>query len=102
MPLVNNLKKQVDLPVWEWTRFSPVVPTAGLSCSCTADNQLVNENLNKPILASNLISIRSNHFDNKPWSYGILFNLLFQTKQNRNKLDIKNVVTTFLGREAKR
>ena len=44
MPLVNNLKKQVDLPVWEWTRFSPVVPTAGLSCSCTADNQLVNEN----------------------------------------------------------
>lgn len=44
MTLVSNLKKQVDLPVWEWTRFSPVAPGAGVSCSCVADNTLVNEN----------------------------------------------------------
>ncbi|MFN9304310.1 MAG: hypothetical protein ACK6DA_16260 [Candidatus Kapaibacterium sp.] len=43
MTLVSNLKKAVDLPVWEWTRFSPVAPTAGLSCSCTADNNIINE-----------------------------------------------------------
>jgi len=43
MTLVNTLKKAVDLPVWEWTRFSPVAPTAGLSCSCTADNNIINE-----------------------------------------------------------
>lgn len=44
MTLTNTLKKQVDLPVWEWTRFAPVAPTAGLSCSCTADNSVINEN----------------------------------------------------------
>jgi hypothetical protein len=40
----NQLRKQVDLPTWEWLRFSPVVPTAGLSCSCVADNSQFNEN----------------------------------------------------------
>jgi len=34
----NKLTKQVDLPVWEWTRPLPVAPTAGLSCVCNADN----------------------------------------------------------------
>jgi hypothetical protein len=33
----NNLTKQVDLPVWEWTRFAPAVSSA-LSSSCSADN----------------------------------------------------------------
>jgi len=37
MPLVNTLKTQVDLPVWEWLRFSPVAPSAGLSCSCSSE-----------------------------------------------------------------
>jgi hypothetical protein len=40
----NQLRKQVDLPTWEWLRFSPVAPTGGLSCSCSADNALFNEN----------------------------------------------------------
>lgn len=35
MPIVNALKKQVDLPVWEWTRFAPAVSSA-LSASCAA------------------------------------------------------------------
>ena len=39
----NKLVKQVDLPVWEWTRPLPVAPTAGLSCSCVADNTDFNE-----------------------------------------------------------
>ncbi len=39
----NKLVKQVDLPVWEWTRPLPVVPTAGVSCSCNADNPDFNE-----------------------------------------------------------
>lgn len=44
MPLTNNLlKKQVDLPTWEWLRFSPTTPTAGLSCSCSADYTNFNE-----------------------------------------------------------
>ena len=34
----NKLTKQVDLPVWEWTRPLPVGATAGLSCVCNADN----------------------------------------------------------------
>jgi len=37
MPLINSLKVQVDTPVWEYTRFAPVV-SATLSCSCSADN----------------------------------------------------------------
>jgi hypothetical protein len=40
----NQLRKQVDLPTWEWLRFSPLVPTAGLSSSCVADNSQFNEN----------------------------------------------------------
>jgi len=33
----NTLTKQVDLPVWEWTRFAPAVSSA-ISSSCSADN----------------------------------------------------------------
>jgi len=40
----SQLRKQVDLPVWEWLRFSPVVPTSGLSCSCVADYAGFNAN----------------------------------------------------------
>jgi len=47
MGLANNLKKAVDLPVWEWTRFSPVAPAAAststASCSCTEGNSIINE-----------------------------------------------------------
>ena len=39
MSLTNNLKKQVDLPVWEWCRALPAVSSA-LSSTCTADNSL--------------------------------------------------------------
>jgi hypothetical protein len=41
MGLTNTLKKQIDLPVWEWTRFAPVVSSA-ISCSCTPDNSNFN------------------------------------------------------------
>jgi len=44
MSMINNLRKQIDLPVWEWSRFSPVAPTAALSCTCVADNTKINEN----------------------------------------------------------
>ena len=44
MSLVSNkLTKQVDLPIWEWTRPLPVAATAGLSCVCNADNVDFNE-----------------------------------------------------------
>jgi len=34
MSVANNLKKQIDLPVWEWCRFTPVVSSTALSlCS---------------------------------------------------------------------
>lgn len=39
----NSLVKQVDLPVWEWTRPTPVGATAGLSSTCVADSPLFNE-----------------------------------------------------------
>jgi hypothetical protein len=39
----NQLVKQVDLPVFEWTRPLPVVGTAGLSATCTADNAIFQE-----------------------------------------------------------
>jgi len=39
----NKLMKQVDLPVWEWTRPLPIAATAGLSCVCNADNVDFNE-----------------------------------------------------------
>ena len=38
MALTNNLKVQVDLPVWEWLRFNPV-STVATSASCTTPNQ---------------------------------------------------------------
>lgn len=37
MALTNNLRKQVDMPVWEWARFAPAVSSA-VSCSCSPDN----------------------------------------------------------------
>jgi hypothetical protein len=39
----NQLRKQVDLPTWEWMRFAPASATSGLNCSCTPDNSLFNE-----------------------------------------------------------
>lgn len=35
----NQLRQQVDLPVWEWLRPAPVVASTGLSCSAISDNQ---------------------------------------------------------------
>jgi len=43
MPVTNNLKKQVDLPVWEWCRFAPAIPTA--VSSMTTGNSLGNRYL---------------------------------------------------------
>lgn len=37
MSYTSQLKAQVDLPTWEWCRFSPVI-TASLSCMTTANN----------------------------------------------------------------
>ena len=37
MAIINTLRKQIDLPVFEWTRFAPAVSSA-VSCSCTADS----------------------------------------------------------------
>lgn len=33
----NTLTRQVDMPVWEWTRFAPAV-SAAVSSTCSADN----------------------------------------------------------------
>lgn len=33
----NTLTRQVDIPLWEWTRFAPAVSTA-ISSTCAADN----------------------------------------------------------------
>lgn len=33
----NTLTRQVDMPVWEWTRFAPAVSSA-ISSTCSADN----------------------------------------------------------------
>jgi hypothetical protein len=41
MALTNNLKQQVDLPVWEWCRFAPQVTTA--VSSMTTGNTLGNK-----------------------------------------------------------
>lgn len=38
----NQLTKQVDLPVWEWTRPLPVATSGGLSSFCNADNTQFN------------------------------------------------------------
>jgi len=35
--IANTLARQVDTPVWEWTRFAPAVSSA-LSSTCSADN----------------------------------------------------------------
>ena len=43
MALQNNLRKQVDLPVWEWARFAPAV-SAAASCTCAADNSTFHPN----------------------------------------------------------
>ncbi len=43
MPLVNNLKNQVDLPVWEWCRFAPLATNA--ISSLTTGNNLSNRYL---------------------------------------------------------
>lgn len=36
MAFTNNLKKQVDLPIWEWCRFIPVASAAG-TVACSSD-----------------------------------------------------------------
>jgi hypothetical protein len=43
MTLVNTLKTQVDLPVWEWLRFAPAVSSA-VSAACSSDNSLYHPN----------------------------------------------------------
>lgn len=43
MTLINTLRTQVDLPVWEWLRFAPAVANAS-SCSCSSDNSLYHPN----------------------------------------------------------
>jgi hypothetical protein len=50
MALTNNLKQQVDLPVWEWCRFAPATTTA-LS-SLTTGNALTNRYLYYQISAA--------------------------------------------------
>ena len=39
----NQLVKQVDLPVFEWTRPLPAAGTAGLSATCMSDNAIFQE-----------------------------------------------------------
>lgn len=39
MSIVSALKTQVDLPVWEWTRFAPTA-SAAISSTCVPDNTL--------------------------------------------------------------
>jgi len=43
MTLVNTLRTQVDLPVWEWLRFAPA-NSSSVSCACSADNSLYHPN----------------------------------------------------------
>jgi hypothetical protein len=43
MAITNNLKKQIDLPVWEWCRFAPTATTA--VSSVTTGNTLQNRYL---------------------------------------------------------
>lgn len=43
MAITNNLKKQIDLPVWEWCRFAPTATTA--ISSLTTGNTLQNRYL---------------------------------------------------------
>ncbi len=37
MPLTNNLKQQVDLPVWEWCRFAPISTTSVSALTTSRD-----------------------------------------------------------------
>lgn len=39
----NQLTKVVDLPVWEWTRPTPVASTGGVTATCVADATRFNE-----------------------------------------------------------
>ena len=39
MAVTNNIKKVVDLPVWEWLRFQPTISAAG-TCMCASDDGL--------------------------------------------------------------
>lgn len=48
MALTNNLRKQVDLPVWEQLRFAPAVSSA-LSAACSPDNSNYNEEFGRYI-----------------------------------------------------
>jgi hypothetical protein len=43
MSITNNLKVQIDLPVWEWMNFAPAVTTA--ISSLTTGNSLQNRYL---------------------------------------------------------
>jgi hypothetical protein len=43
MTLINTLKTQVDLPVWEWLRFAPA-SSSSLSSACSSDNSLYHPN----------------------------------------------------------
>lgn len=33
-----SIKKQLDLPTWEWLRYAPAVSVTGISCAASADN----------------------------------------------------------------
>jgi hypothetical protein len=33
-----SIKKQLDLPTWEWLRFAPAASATGISCAASADN----------------------------------------------------------------
>lgn len=45
MAIVNTLRKQIDLPTFEWTRFAPAVSTA-VSATCAPDNFIISANTN--------------------------------------------------------
>lgn len=51
----NKLQKQVDLPVFEWTRplggVAALTATAGASCTCSADSSIFNETSGRYIYA---------------------------------------------------
>lgn len=48
MALINTLRKQVDLPVFEWTRFAPGSST-GVSSTCTSHNPIISYNIGRYI-----------------------------------------------------
>lgn len=65
MAFTNNLKKQVDMPVWEWCRFAPVASTGNLGCACSADNSNYHPNFGRYIY--NLINA-TNFWRYDTWS----------------------------------